>query len=107
MLLKADVALREQSNSKKSLDRVLQEFKLNSTLKNKSWTGFEMMQTMDKLAKTSIFTEIYNQCINKNLREYELTQDIISGFDWQGLVRLLSVVYNAHGCIMVFHPRFY
>ena len=64
ILLKADIALREASDNLKSLDWVLKKVQQNVLPQNKSWTGLEMMQMLDKLGQTSVFTDIYNKDIN-------------------------------------------
>jgi predicted metalloprotease with PDZ domain len=67
MLLKADVALRKESNGKESLDTVLKKIQQNTLPKSRSWTGLEMMQTMDTLANTNVFMDTYNLHIHSKI----------------------------------------
>ena len=64
MLLKADVALREQSNGDKSLDWILKKVQQHILPEKRKWSGLEMMHTMDSLGNTSVFTDIYNDHIH-------------------------------------------
>jgi len=66
MLFKADIALRQQSKGEKSLDTVLKEIKKNILPQNKSWSGREMIKIMDSLSQTTVFSDIYKQCINSH-----------------------------------------
>lgn len=67
ILLKVDVALRQASDNLKSLDWVLKKVQQNLLPQNTNWTGLEMIQMMDKLGQTSVFTDIYNKDINSKV----------------------------------------
>lgn len=63
MLLRADVALRLESNSTKSLDWLLQKVKEKYLPETRTWGGREMFLKMDELAGSSVFKRIYDTCI--------------------------------------------
>lgn len=63
MLLRADVALRVESNGRKSLDWVLHKVKDHYLPETRTSGGREMFFKMDELAKTSVFKEVYDECI--------------------------------------------
>jgi len=63
MLLKADVALRQESNGQKSLDWVLKRIKEKLLPATRSWGGKEMLTQMNRTANTSVFVDIYNNYI--------------------------------------------
>ncbi len=64
LMLKADVALRKNSHSRKSLDRVLKQIQDRHIPATRTWDGREMLVEMDRLAQTSIFMDLYKKYIN-------------------------------------------
>jgi hypothetical protein len=65
MLFKIDVLLREKSNNTKSLDWVLKQINQNHITEIKTWSGIEMLNLMDDVSKTNLFTEAYHDHIKE------------------------------------------
>ncbi|MCG8434209.1 MAG: hypothetical protein MJA83_09275, partial [Gammaproteobacteria bacterium] len=63
MALTADVRLREISGGELSLDVALARLRECCLTPDRSWRGEEMMQKLDELTNTSIFSELYEQNI--------------------------------------------
>jgi len=61
IFLKADVALRKTGGAQKSLDSVLKRVRQSLLPLHRSWSGREMMETMDSLAQTRIFADMYEE----------------------------------------------
>jgi hypothetical protein len=65
LMLKADVALRETTNGKESLDTILEKCRKIFLPEDKTWNGKEMLDEMDRLSGTTIFNNLYNEYISQ------------------------------------------
>ncbi|MEE8118430.1 MAG: hypothetical protein V3T39_02610 [Gammaproteobacteria bacterium] len=61
MALIADVQLRHQSNGELSLDVAMARLKHCCLDSNRSWSGKEIMEKLDTLTETTIFSSLYNK----------------------------------------------
>lgn len=63
MMLKADVALREASDGKQSLDTILEKCRKIFLPEDRTWSGKEMLDEMDRQSNTTIFSDLYSEYI--------------------------------------------
>lgn len=62
--LLADYKLRKQSNNKQSLDSAMKSFKNCCLEFSRKWTSHEIMQKLDSLTNTDIFSTLNNQYLH-------------------------------------------
>lgn len=64
MMLEADIALRELSNGTQSLDTALKQFHDCCLDEGRLWQAREVLDTLDKLTGTSVFSTVYKSYVD-------------------------------------------
>jgi len=71
--LLADVALRQKSQGKQSLDTVVSELRKRPDHNSKTWTADELTAELDRLAGMSLFVPLAEESLRRPFPDYEPT----------------------------------
>lgn len=64
--LKADLALRQQTNGRESLDQALKKLRDCCLPSNKTWTGEEFIAWLDRATESRVFSGLYDETVNSD-----------------------------------------